>query len=120
MADVFTLPKLYECCPNYLYLYQHYALKGMSEAIVEGMGGVWDRCARPERHISLEAGVQDSGGRGLLQCTQAIAVITRRRQRLFGTRTLPRSTSRLPPSISRTRRQSRHGAPSRAKSCRGS
>jgi hypothetical protein len=46
MADVFTLPKLYECCPNYLYLYQHCALKGVSEAIVEDMSGVWDRCMR--------------------------------------------------------------------------
>jgi hypothetical protein len=59
-ADVFTLPKLYECCPNYLYLYQHCALKGVPEAIDEGMDGVWDRCARPERHISFEAGMQEA------------------------------------------------------------
>jgi hypothetical protein len=46
---------LYECCPNYLYLYLHCALKGVPEAIIEGMGGVRDRCARPE---CFEAGVQ--------------------------------------------------------------
>jgi hypothetical protein len=49
-----------ECCPNYLYLYRHCALKGVPEAIIEGMGGVRDRCARPERHISFEAGVQEA------------------------------------------------------------
>jgi hypothetical protein len=57
---VFTLSKLYECCPNYLYLYRHCALKGVPEAIIKGMGGVQDRCARPERHISFEAGVQEA------------------------------------------------------------
>jgi hypothetical protein len=60
MADVFTLPKLYECCPNYLYLYQHCALKGVPEVIVEGMRGVWGRCARTERQIFFEAGVQEA------------------------------------------------------------
>jgi hypothetical protein len=60
MTEFFTLPKLYECCPNYLYLYRHCALKGVPKAIIEGMGGVRDRCARPERHISFEAGVQEA------------------------------------------------------------
>jgi hypothetical protein len=60
MTDVFTLRKLYECCPNYLHLYRHCALKDVPEAIIEGMGGVRDRCARPERHISFEAGVQEA------------------------------------------------------------
>jgi hypothetical protein len=60
MSDVFTMPKLYDCCPNYLYIYQRCALKGVPEAIVKGMGGVWDRCARPGRHISFEAGVQEA------------------------------------------------------------
>jgi hypothetical protein len=83
MADILTLPKLYECCPNYLNLYRHCALKGVPEAIIEGMGGVRDRCARPERHISFEAGVTCACG--LQECTQPIP---RRRQRLLGARLL--------------------------------
>jgi hypothetical protein len=85
MTDVFTLPKLYGCCPNYLYLYRHCALKGVPEAIIEGMGGVRDHCARPERHISFEAGVQEA-----VICWNAPNnAIPRRRQRLIGARTLP-------------------------------
>jgi hypothetical protein len=60
MRDVFSQPKFYECCPGYLYLFQHCALKGSPEAVVEGMGGVWDRCAEPGRHLSFEAGVQEA------------------------------------------------------------
>ena len=60
MRDVFSQPKFYECCPGYLYLFQHCALKGVPEAIVEGMGGVWDRCAAPGRHLSFEAGVREA------------------------------------------------------------
>jgi hypothetical protein len=65
MRDVFSQPKFYECCPCYLYLLQHCALKGVPEAIVEGMGGVWDRCAAPGRHLSFEAGV-------MLECAAAL------------------------------------------------
>jgi hypothetical protein len=63
---------LYECCPNYLYLYlyRHCALKGVPEAIIEGMGGVRDRCARPESHISFEAGVQEVWSAGMHPTTQ--------------------------------------------------
>jgi hypothetical protein len=87
MADVFTLPKLYECCPNYLYPYQHCALKGVPQSIVEDTSGVWDRTARPERHISFEAGVQEAVVCWNAPSTQAIP---RRRQRLhLGARTLP-------------------------------
>ena len=60
MRDVFSQPKFYERCPAYLYLFQHCALKGSPEAVVEGMGGVWDRCAEPGRHLSFEAGVQEA------------------------------------------------------------
>ena len=60
MRDVFSQPKFYERCPGYLYLFQHCALKGSPEAVVEGMGGVWDRCAEPARHLSFEAGVQEA------------------------------------------------------------
>jgi hypothetical protein len=114
MADVFTLPTLYECCPNWLYLYQHCALKGVPEAIVEGMGGVWDRCAMLERHISFEAGVQEA-----VICWNAPSHSYHADSTISWSAHSP-STSRVPPGISRTRRQPRHGAPSRAKSYRGS
>ena len=60
MRDVFSQPKFYECCPGFLYLFQHCALKGSPEAVVEGMGGVWDRCAEAGRHLSFEVGVQEA------------------------------------------------------------
>ena len=43
---VFTDARFYSCCKNYLYLWTHMATKSMCEAVVEGMGGVWDRCDR--------------------------------------------------------------------------
>ena len=60
MRDVVSQPKFYQCCPGHLGLLQHCALKGVPEAIVEGMGGVWDRCAAPGRHLSFEAGVREA------------------------------------------------------------
>jgi len=60
MQDVFSELKFYRSAPNYLYLFQHCALKGVPEAVVEGMGGVWDRCATPGRHLSFEAGAQEA------------------------------------------------------------
>ena len=60
MRDVFSQPKFYECCPGYLHLLQLCALDGVPEAIVDGMLGVWDRCAAPGRHLSFEAGVQEA------------------------------------------------------------
>ena len=46
MKTVFTDARFYSCCKNYLYLWTHVATKSMCEAVVEGMGGVWDRCDR--------------------------------------------------------------------------
>ena len=46
MKTVFTDARFYSCCKNYLYLWTHMATKSMCEAVVEGMGGVWDRCDR--------------------------------------------------------------------------
>jgi len=60
MAVVLTQPKFYSIAPNYLYLFQHCALKGVPEAVVEGMGCVWDSCAMPGRHLSFEAGAQEA------------------------------------------------------------
>lgn len=60
MKDVFTLPKFFDVAPSYLKLFQHCALKGVPEAVVEGMGSVWDRCATPGRHLNFEAGAQEA------------------------------------------------------------
>ena len=46
MKTVFTDARFSSCCKNYLYLWTHMATKSMCEAVVEGMGGVWDRCDR--------------------------------------------------------------------------
>ena len=42
---------------GYLYLWLHMACKSMCEAVVEGMGGVWDRCDRQGNWVTatLEA-----------------------------------------------------------------
>jgi hypothetical protein len=55
------MPKFYDASPHYLYLFEHCALKGAPEAVVEGMGGVWDRCATPGRHLTFETGAQEAG-----------------------------------------------------------
>jgi len=47
MCNVFSQPKFSECCRGYLYLFQLCALKGSPEAVVDGKGCVWDRCAEP-------------------------------------------------------------------------
>ena len=46
MKNVFTEPRFYSKCEDYLYLWLHMATKSMCEAVVEGMGGIWDRCDR--------------------------------------------------------------------------
>ena len=46
MKNVFTEQRFYVGCEDYLYLWLHMACKSMCEAVVEGMGGVWDRCNR--------------------------------------------------------------------------
>ena len=48
-VDVFTNPRFYVGCEDYLYLWQHCATKTMCEAVVEGMGSRWDKVARAER-----------------------------------------------------------------------
>ena len=32
----------------------------MCEAVVEGMGSTWDKCATDGRHLSLEHGMQEA------------------------------------------------------------
>lgn len=37
-----------------------HVLKGVPEAIDEGMGNLWARCAAPGRHLPFEAGVREA------------------------------------------------------------
>ena len=60
MRDVFTMRRFYRNVPDYLYLFSHMATKTMCEAVVEGMGGVWDRSADPRRHPHFETGVLEA------------------------------------------------------------
>ena len=59
-VDIFTNARFYHGCHDYLYLWQHCATKTMCEAVVEGMGSVWDRSATPIRHPNFETGVEES------------------------------------------------------------
>ena len=59
-VDIFTNPRFYEGCKNYLYLWLHMATKTMNEAVVEGMGSVWDAAADVKRHPSFDTGVQEA------------------------------------------------------------
>ena len=60
MRDVFTNRRFYADCDAYLYLFQQIALKTMCEAVVEGMGGVWDAAADPRRHPEFKTGVAEA------------------------------------------------------------
>ena len=57
MKNVFTERRFYVGCEDYLYLWLHMACKSMCEAVVEGMGGVWDRSDRQGNWVTatLEA-----------------------------------------------------------------
>ena len=62
MADVFTMSRFYEGVPDHTCISSltACATKTMCEAVVEGMGGVWDRSASDRRHPSFQAGVQEA------------------------------------------------------------
>ena len=60
MHAVFTQERFYKGCPDYLYLFQHCATKTMCEAVVEGMGSVWDKANDPQRNPDFEAGVKEA------------------------------------------------------------
>ena len=47
-------------CEDFLYLFQHCATKTSCEAVVEGMGSVWDESATERRHVGFESGVHDA------------------------------------------------------------
>jgi len=60
MQSVFTEPRFYVGVEDYLYLWLHMASKSMCEAVVEGMGGVWDRVATDRRNVGFDTGVKES------------------------------------------------------------
>jgi len=60
MKDVFTDVRFYDRVDSFLYLFQHMALKSMCEAVIEGMGGMWDRCATDGRHPGFETGAEEA------------------------------------------------------------
>ena len=60
MKDVFTEPRFYQGCEGYLHLFAHCALKTMNEAVVEGMGSVWDASADAVRHPSFKQSVEEA------------------------------------------------------------
>lgn len=61
MQDVFTTESFYQDCKDFLYLFQHMACKTCCEAVVEGMGGMWDRCSTAARGpIGFETGIEEA------------------------------------------------------------
>ena len=60
MKDVFTEFKFYDRIDGFLYLYQHMATKSMCEAVIEGVGGMWDRCATDGRHPDFGTGAEEA------------------------------------------------------------
>ena len=60
MKDIFTQERFYLDVDGFLYLFQHMATKSMCEAVIEGMGGMWDRCATDGRHPSFETGQEEA------------------------------------------------------------
>ena len=59
MQHVFTMPRFFQGVRDYLYLFVHCASKTMCEAVIEGVGSVWDQCASPVRHLGMEASQQE-------------------------------------------------------------
>jgi hypothetical protein len=60
MKDIFTNPRFYTDCSDFLYLFQHCATKSMCEAVVEGMGGCWDKSSPDDRHPSFCSGIEEA------------------------------------------------------------
>ena len=57
MKNVFTEPRFYSKVGDFLYIWLHMATKSMCEAVIEGMGGVWDRS---NRHGSWETAIEEA------------------------------------------------------------
>ena len=60
MESVFTWPRFYAGCEAFVYLFEHMATKSMCEAVIEGMGGMWDRCNTDGRHQAFATGAEES------------------------------------------------------------
>ena len=60
MRDLFTKERFYAGCEDFLYVFQQMASKSMCEAVVEGMGSMWDACATDNRHLGLEAAAEEA------------------------------------------------------------
>ena len=60
MKSVGTEARFYKGCGDFWYLFKHMACKTANEAVVEGMGGEWDDCASPKRHLVFETGVKEA------------------------------------------------------------
>ena len=56
MKDVFTMERFYAGNEDFIYLFEHMACKTMCEAVIEGMGGEWDRSAPDSRHPDFDTG----------------------------------------------------------------
>ena len=52
MRSVFTEARFKDGCKEFLYLFQMMATKTRNEAVVEGMGSVWDKVRHRALHIS--------------------------------------------------------------------
>jgi hypothetical protein len=57
MKNVFTEPRFYSKVGDFLYIWLHMATKSMCEAVIEGMGGVWDRS---NRHGNWETAIEEA------------------------------------------------------------
>ena len=49
-----------EDCEGYLHLFAHCALKTMNEAVVEGMGSMWDASADAVRHPTFQESLEEA------------------------------------------------------------
>ena len=58
MRNIYTEVKFYQGVGDFLHLFKHMACKTANEAVVEGMGSVWDDSASPKRHLNFETGVK--------------------------------------------------------------
>ena len=60
MRHVFTERRFYADCAEFLYVFQLMATKTRNEAVVEGMGSVWDKVNDPQRHPGFTTGAEEA------------------------------------------------------------
>ena len=54
MKLIFIEPCFYDGIADWLYLFEHFALKSVSEAVVEGMGSKVDKFCDARRHLGID------------------------------------------------------------------